>query len=182
MRRHNRWSAADTRRRMEQRRRGAEQAGKRDANPIVLLLCAALVISVGLSTFFWKEPQWVSFTSGSATRAGEFTCNVSSITDGDTLRCGDGTRVRLHAVAAREKDETCSPGHPCPAASAAAATDKLRALAGGQVLQCEATGTTYNRIAAICRNEAGVEINCAMVQSGTTLIWPKYNSERPICS
>lgn len=36
--------------------------------------------------------------------AADFTCNVASITDGDTLRCSDGTRVRRHAIAARERD------------------------------------------------------------------------------
>lgn len=110
-----------------------------------------------------------------------FLCNVSSITDGDTLRCSDGTRVRLHAVAARESDETCSPGHPCPSASGAAATAMLTQLAGGQTLRCEQTGTTYNRIAAICRNEQDTEINCAMVNSGTAVVWPRYNAERAIC-
>lgn len=42
---------------------------------------------------------------------GDLTCVVASITDGDTLRCRDGTRIRLHAVAARERDGSCSPGH-----------------------------------------------------------------------
>ena len=43
------------------------------------------------------------------------------------------------------------------------------------------TGTSYNRVTAICSNEAGVEVNCAMVQSGTAVIWPRYNSQKPIC-
>ncbi|WP_152639857.1 thermonuclease family protein [Sphingobium bisphenolivorans] len=111
-----------------------------------------------------------------------FLCNVSSITDGDTLRCSDGTRVRLHAVAARESDETCRPGHPCPSASAASATAMLSQLASGQTLQCEQTGTSYNRVTAVCWNEQNTEINCAMVNSGTTLVWPKFNARRSICS
>ena len=52
----------------------------------------------------------------------ELSCDVAYVHDGDSLRCQDGARIRLHAVAARETDETCSPGHPCPAASGAAAT------------------------------------------------------------
>lgn len=117
----------------------------------------------------------------SETMQGGFACQVSSITDGDTLRCADGTRVRLHAVAARESDETCRPGHPCPDASGASATAKLTDLAMGQTLQCSQTGTSYNRVTAICQNEAHVEINCAMVQSGTAVVWPRFNAERPIC-
>lgn len=113
--------------------------------------------------------------------ADRFLCNVSSITDGDTLRCSDGTRVRLHAVAARESDETCKPGHPCPSASAASATAMLSSLASGQTLQCEQTGTSYNRVTAVCWNQQNTEINCAMVNSGTTVVWPKFNQRRSIC-
>ncbi|MXO86497.1 nuclease [Altererythrobacter aurantiacus] len=110
-----------------------------------------------------------------------FTCVVSSITDGDTLRCKDGTRVRLHAVAARETDGTCPAGHPCPEASAAAATAALIGLASGQALDCVQTGETYGRKAAICQNEGGVEINCAMIKSGTALVWPKFAAQHPVC-
>ncbi len=108
-------------------------------------------------------------------------CPVASITDGDTLRCRDGTRIRLHAVAARETDETCSPGHPCPDATAAAATRELRRLAAGRNLQCEPTGRSYDRITAICWTPQGVEINCAMVRSGTTLVWARFDRQAPLC-
>ena len=148
-------------------------------DPIAVMLSAALVIAVGLTVFFWPAAS-ISSANGSAS-ASAFSCRVMSITDGDTLRCGDGQRVRLHAVAARESDETCTPGHPCPSASGAAATAKLSELASGQTLQCQPTGTSYNRVTAVCRNEANVEINCAMVQSGTALIWPKFNDQHPIC-
>ena len=143
----------------------------------------AIVLFIGTFcvAFFWPKAERLARPS-SLSSTSSFECQVSSITDGDTLRCSDGKRVRLHAVAARESDESCRPGHPCPAASGAAATAMLRQLASGQTLQCEQTGTTYNRIAAICRNEANTEINCAMVQSGTALIWPRYNDERPICN
>jgi endonuclease YncB( thermonuclease family) len=57
----------------------------------------------------------------------------------------------------------------------------LSQLADGQTLACEQTGTSYSRVVAICRNEANIEINCAMVESGTALIWPKYNAQRALC-
>lgn len=178
MRRHNPWSAADTRRRMEQKRRSA---GKSNADPIFMLLSAALAVSAGLVVFFWPSSPTAAIGK-SATLSSGFACQVASVTDGDTLRCTDGTRVRLHAVAAREKDESCSPGHPCPSASGAAATAKLTELAGGQSLQCQPTGSSYGRVTAICDNAAGVEINCAMVESGVALVWPKFNRQQPICS
>jgi endonuclease YncB( thermonuclease family) len=109
------------------------------------------------------------------------TCRVASVTDGDTLRCLDGVRIRLHAVAARELDGSCSPGHPCPAASAEAATRELRRLAAGQSLSCSPTGRSYNRVTAICWTTSGTEINCAMVRSGTALLWTRFDREQPLC-
>lgn len=140
-----------------------------------------LVVAVFVFIVFWPSRNPATGLAASSTPFSGFQCQVASITDGDTLRCQDGTRIRLHAVAARESDETCSVGHPCPSASAASATAKLRELASEQTLQCEQTGTSYNRVTAICRNQSNVEINCAMVRSGTTLIWPKFNEQQRIC-
>lgn len=121
--------------------------------------------------------------SGTATAPNidRFACDVAYVNDGDTLRCEDGTRIRLHAVAARETDETCSPGHPCPAASAASATAELRRLAARRTISCERIGESYNRVTAICWTPADVEINCAMIRSGTAVVWDRFNQERAIC-
>lgn len=141
-----------------------------------LLLGAALVGVVG----------WVAVGSpgnfpGVGKYGGDgFRCTVASITDGDTLRCveegadGRQIRVRLSGIAARETDGSCSPGHPCPIASAEAATAELSRLASGQVLECQANGSTYGRVAAFCRNGAGVDLSCAMVSSGTAERWDRY--------
>lgn len=169
---HRNWANAHHRTTAQQKR-----SLKPQGDSIVLLLSSVFVVAVGFAVFFWPTAS----VSNEGVGSSSFACQVSSITDGDTLRCADGTRVRLHAVAARESDETCSVGHPCPSASAASATAKLEELAGGQTLQCQQTGTSYNRVTAICRSEANVEINCAMVQSGTVVIWPKFNDQRAIC-
>lgn len=108
-------------------------------------------------------------------------CTVASVTDGDTLRCQDGIRIRLHAVAAREADERCAQGHPCPAASGAAATRELRRLVSGRTLTCEPTGRSYDRLTAICWTPSGEEVNCAMVRSGTALLWDRFDREAPLC-
>lgn len=110
-----------------------------------------------------------------------FSCSVAYVNDGDTLRCADGTRVRLHAVAARESDETCSPGHPCPTASAASAKTQLERLVIGSTITCSQTGRSYNRVTAICWTPAEVEVNCAMIRSGTTVVWERFNREQSIC-
>ena len=109
-----------------------------------------------------------------------FACTVASITDGDTLRCieqgldGRAIRIRLSGIAARERDGSCTQGHPCPDATAEAATAVLERLAAGDRLQCQPVGTTYGRVAAFCRNSSGVDLSCAMVESGTVAKWDRY--------
>lgn len=110
----------------------------------------------------------------------DFACDVAYVNDGDTLRCQDGTRVRLHAIAASETDGSCSPGHPCPAVSASMSRAALTELAGRRIT-CIKTGTSYERVTAICRNAGGVEINCAMVERGAALVWDRFNRQRAIC-
>lgn len=123
----------------------------------------------------------VAFPDNTAGKQGEtFSCTVSSVTDGDTFRCaetgqdGRQIRVRLSGVAARERDGSCSPGHPCPAATAEAATAELQRLALGQSLTCRDVGSTYGRVAAFCERSDGVDLSCAMVESGTALKWDRY--------
>lgn len=130
-------------------------------------------------TMLW--PRSADLTSAQAgVSSYDFACDVAYVNDGDTLRCRDGTRVRLHAIAARETDGSCSPGHPCPAASAAVSTAALTRLAGNRIT-CIRTGQSYERVTAICHNTSGVEINCAMVESGAALIWDRFNRQEPIC-
>lgn len=153
----------------------------------ILAMMAAIFIAVLLSPFPDPlrlvggdvSPQPVATLERPANR---FSCEVAYVNDGDTFRCEDGTRVRLHAVAARESDETCSPGHPCPQASADSATATLRALVSGQRLSCEKTGASYNRITAICWTPSELEVNCAMVRSGTTVVWDRFSRQRAICA
>lgn len=112
-----------------------------------------------------------------------FRCTVLSVYDGDgPIRCSEGASIRLSAIAAREMDETCRRGHPCPDASGLAAKHELQSIVLGHVLSCKQTGTSYNRVTAICWTESGLEVNCAMVRSGKALIWDRYNRQNRICS
>jgi endonuclease YncB( thermonuclease family) len=44
-----------------------------------------------------------------------FPCTPTHVWDGDgPIWCAEGPRVRLAGIAAREMDETCKSGHPCP--------------------------------------------------------------------
>lgn len=148
-------------------------------------LVGIVMIGAFSAVLFWPSsdrlPLPTSTTVESPAQPASFPCRVVSVHDGDTLRCADGTRIRLHAVAAREIDGTCSPGHPCPSASAESARDTLRQLAADDTINCVSTGKSYDRVTAICRNSRAVEINCAMVRSGTAVVWDRYDREAPIC-
>ncbi|MEO0499185.1 MAG: nuclease [Pseudomonadota bacterium] len=111
-----------------------------------------------------------------------FTCHVTRVHDGDgPIHCAEGMKIRLTAIAARELDESCRPGHPCPAASGAAAKARLTALADRQRLSCEQTGISYGRVTAWCWRADGLELGCAMVRSGHALPWPKYDPDDRLC-
>ena len=73
-----------------------------------------------------------------------------------------------------------APGHPCSPATPEVSKAMLERLAGRHV-NCIQTGTSYNRLTAICDNEQGVEINCAMVESGAAVVWDKFNRQQSIC-
>ena len=159
------------------KRRARAPAKRLTAKFIATVVGAAVAAFTG--TMWW--PRSGELTSAdAATSAYDFACDVAYVNDGDTLRCRDGTRVRLHAIAARETDDSCSPGHPCPTASAATSNAALTRLAGNRIT-CLRTGQSYERVTAICHNISGVEINCAMVESGAAVLWEKFNRQRPIC-
>jgi endonuclease YncB( thermonuclease family) len=107
-------------------------------------------------------------------------CTVERVLDGDTLRCRerdiDGRPIDIHlaGVSARERDGSCSLGHPCPAASAEAAIAQLEQLALGRVLTCRKVGATESHLVAFCQRADGRDLNCAMVASGTAMRWERY--------
>lgn len=47
-----------------------------------------------------------------------FMCTPVAVYDGDgPIWCAEGPHVRISGIAAREMDDACRPGHPCPDAS-----------------------------------------------------------------
>ena len=119
-----------------------------------------------------------------------FECTPTRVWDGDgPVWCAEGPRVRLSGIAAREMNGSCSPGHPCPKASAEAARDALvrfvgkprgrsregHILVSGPVLQCRSVGSAGGkRTAAWCISPKFGDLSCAMVKGGWALIWQKY--------
>lgn len=119
-----------------------------------------------------------------------FLCTPTAVWDGDgPIWCAEGPRIRIAGIAARELDGTCSPGHPCPDASAEAARDALVNLLGGstgrlrtghitvraRVMRCTSTGSAGgNRTGAFCQLANGRDLSCAMVATRTVAIWDRY--------
>jgi micrococcal nuclease len=93
-----------------------------------------------------------------------FLCLQAAASDGDTLICQDGTRVRLWGVSAPEKRE---PGGP-------EATRALSALVNGKALVCLPMGTSFNRIVATC-HQLGSDVAEDMVRMGAAKDDPRHS-------
>jgi endonuclease YncB( thermonuclease family) len=106
-----------------------------------------------------------------------FKCYVASVHDGDTMRCADGTRIRLQGIDANELDGTCH--HACAAGTADEARHYLEVMALGRAATCIRTGTSYRRVTAWCRvdNDLGprTDLSCAQVAAGHAIIWRRYD-------
>lgn len=150
---------------------------------VTLLLAVALGIAGAYASSVGKQRTAVGLTSAEQSTADLlFRCTVTGVHDGDgPIYCAEGEKIRLTAVAAKELDDTCSPGHPCPSASGADAKAALTELVADHVLTCERTGTSYSRVTAWCWRSDGVEVNCAMVESGKALPWRKWDPDRRMC-
>ena len=119
-----------------------------------------------------------------------FACTPTRVWDGDgPIWCGEGPRVRLAGIAAREMDGSCRDNQPCPVASAEASRDALVKMVGravgrsaeghvlvrGPRLACRSVGSAGgSRTAAWCVSPARGDLSCAMVRMGMALRWDRY--------
>lgn len=119
-----------------------------------------------------------------------FICTPTAVWDGDgPIWCAEGPRVRLAGIAAREIDNSCREGQPCPAVSGTAARDQLVQLLGGArgrlteghvkvtapQMRCVSDGSAGgSRTAAWCLTSSGLDLNCAMIRSGAAVRWSRY--------
>jgi hypothetical protein len=119
-----------------------------------------------------------------------FTCTPVRVWDGDgPIWCAEGPHVRLAGIAAREIDETCKKGQPCPRTSGRRARDRLVAFLGGPKgrsrnghvlvpapsMRCVSNGSARgDRTGAWCDLPGVGDLSCAMIQSRTVLRWDRY--------
>jgi endonuclease YncB( thermonuclease family) len=119
-------------------------------------------------------------TSKTRTTNEPFSCMVQSVTDGDTFRCSNGTRVRLSSIDTPEMPGSCRPGRNCAPGDPYAAKAALQRFIGGRTVQCEPVGMSYNRVAAWC-SAGGVDLSCAMVRSGHAIRLPQHDRVGRLC-
>jgi endonuclease YncB( thermonuclease family) len=111
---------------------------------------------------------------------GAFSCEVQSVTDGDTFRCSSGTRVRLSSIDTPEMPGSCRSGRTCAPGDPYAAKAALERLISGRTVQCEPVGMSYNRVAAWCHVN-GLDLSCAMVRGGYAISLSEFDKGRRLC-
>lgn len=103
-----------------------------------------------------------------------FLCLVVSVTDADTVRCADGTRVRLAAINARESDGSCRRGMVCPIMPPARAKAIVSAMVLGKRLTCIPRGKSWSRIVSDCRFQNGRRVSCDIAATGAAAWEPTW--------
>jgi endonuclease YncB( thermonuclease family) len=99
----------------------------------------------------------------------EFLCRHATVTDGDTLRCGE-MRVRLASIDAPELPGHCRPGRTCVPGDPFASTENLRRIVQGRDLDCRKVDIDrYSRTVAFCAI-GGRDLSCAQVRGGFAVI------------
>ncbi len=148
-----------------------------------MMLIAATLLLTGTQTDFGirAPPGERAQTSRAApVPNGSFICAVRYVTDGDTFRCTDGTRVRLSAIDAPELPGSCRTGRACAPGDPFAAKAALQRLIGGRTVQCRPVGMSYGRVAAWC-SANGADLSCAMVRGGHAVRLDRHDKEHRLC-
>jgi endonuclease YncB( thermonuclease family) len=87
--------------------------------------------------------------------------------DGDTLRVGDGSEVRLFGVDAPELHQTCKEANGKSWACGRAAKARLTSLIKRGNVQCEEKSKDrFGRVVAVCSAEGVPDLGQALVQQG----------------
>jgi micrococcal nuclease len=94
-----------------------------------------------------------------------FFCAVSSVTDGDTWKCQDGTKVRLWGVNAAELKQP----------DGKAAREWLKGAISGRVLACAPKGESFDRVVARCIIDGRGDVGALVVDAGQGTDCPRYS-------
>lgn len=102
-----------------------------------------------------------------------FLCLVAAVTDGDTLRCQTGERVRIAGIEANELRGGCHVAR-CAAMPGPEARRIVSRLVLHRTLSCEPVGRSYGRIVARCSFSDGRDLRCAVLRAGAAVDWARY--------
>ena len=145
---------------------------------LMILLAVQSTTDFGVREVGKPVPQARRSTGARSTPVGAtFSCSVVSVTDGDTLRCADGTRVRIAGIDAPEITP-CAEGRQCTPGDASASKRALASMASGRTLSCQRVGTSYKRAVAFC-SAGGTDLSCAQVKAGHAV--PRYAAKDQVC-
>lgn len=97
-----------------------------------------------------------------------------TVTDGDTIRCGD-ERVRLIGIDAPELPGHCQHDRKCASGDALASTAALQRLVAGRVIRLERHGRDhYGRTLAFAR-VGTADLSCAQLRGGFAIYKPSWD-------
>lgn len=109
-----------------------------------------------------------------------FICQTPYVSDGDTLRCTNGQRVRIARIDAPEMPGHCRKGRSCAPGDPYEAKAALVELIGHDSPLCTPVSAStrgggaydrYGRIVASCTVN-GVDIGEYMLDGGFAVVWP----------
>jgi endonuclease YncB( thermonuclease family) len=153
----------------------------------MLRFAAKVLLALVLSNFLPPESEAAAPVIA-ASRS--FACTPVAVWDGDgPIWCAEGPKIRIAGVAAREIDDSCRAGQPCPALSGVDARKRLVGLLGGgkgklptghvvvrgATMTCLSDGNGKgDRTAAWCRSPDFGDLSCAVVRAGGAIRWRRY--------
>lgn len=145
-----------------------------------MLIWLSLLIAAQQTDFGVGTPPGSSEYTERSASSSALSCRVVSVTDGDTFRCADGTRIRLAAIDAPEMPGSCQAGRNCAPGNPYKSKAALQRLISGRTVQCVPVGRSYNRIVAWC-SIGGQDLSCVMVSSGNAVRLDRYDRQGRMC-
>jgi endonuclease YncB( thermonuclease family) len=106
-------------------------------------------------------------------------CTVASVTDGDTIRCAEGTRIRIAGIQApdRQSSRPCrlhDLNYQCDDRAYARSKAIVTRLVLHKRLPCTPVDRSYKRIVATCHLPDKRDLSCAIIASGAAVRWDLY--------
>jgi endonuclease YncB( thermonuclease family) len=105
-------------------------------------------------------------------------CANPQVTDGDSIRCGDGTRLRLSGIEAPDKPAYCRKHkRVCTIEEWRKSKETLRQQVGtGPVRYVPLVTDFFQRQVAIVYNSSGVNLSCSQLTAGSATYVAKWDN------